>query len=345
MTLGVKSTVLDDSALLDDVIGNRAGSSVRASIAALSAQLASVGPLAEVLAENSADFAGAVAAEARAEAAEASAIVARIAAEAARDVAIAGSILVWPTTAAGVAAVPEGGLFWVPDGANNLQLYKDISGVATIQTGIKIPLSSLFAALLAKLPDFTLSGYSLVMLDALGRIAAGLKSDGTFRANEISADTINGTAAAQFALAMAFGGYNTGINVAQYAMIMKDAIGRIAFGVKSDGTVVVGPAEFSDKSIGRFGRNPGTFTHQVNFIVNAGQSNAAGSGAADVTTVQEYDNVGFASFATAPTAFLPLTLANTRNSGGSYTENPLYGGARAPERNDLRGKRAGLWTE
>lgn len=293
---------------------------------------------------------------------------------------------VYVSTAAGLAAVNTGAQFQVVVGSEVVRYRKDSASAATEVA--RYPTASLVNQLVTKLPNVESTTYALMIMDAIGRVAAGMKNDGSFLLKELITDVINNRSAAELEAAISLGTHNDSVNLPSYAMVLKDAMGRVAIGVKSDGTVVlgpvvtadlqanklngfssgdlntalsvasmydgssvsgytylikdvvgrvvfgiktdgtlmIGPSLFADKSIGRFARHPGAFTHQVNFIANAGQSNAAGDTDSDITVLQEYDNVGFPSFSTAPTEFLPLTLANTRSIGGAYRESPLYGG-------------------
>lgn len=77
-----------------------------------------------------------------------------------------------------------------------------------------------------------------------------------------------------------------------------------------------------DNSVERKG---GVYPFQIGLVESSGQSLSQGSTPTNtaITTAQEYDNVGFPGLSNAPSAFLPLTVANCQvNVRG---ENPTFG--------------------
>jgi len=148
-------------------------------------------------------------------------------------------------------------------------------------------------------------GYAWVLVDENGRAAIGVKDDGTFEA---------------FSLAIGSSQTETlSPELAQkYAWAIIDSDGRVAIGVTRDGSFEA--ANLSGRSA--ISSVPGLYTHQLNFIINAGQSLGEGSDGA-ITTTQEYDNVGFPARSLNPVSYLPLTVANTQV--GTRGESPMYG--------------------
>lgn len=113
-----------------------------------------------------------------------------------------------------------------------------------------------------------------------------------------------------------------------------DKFFRAAIGVTDDGTFAAKVAEVSSLKVNSINGLPyvpsmlarygGNFPFQKVFINNFGQSLAEGSTPATaLTTVQEYDNIGFPARSTDPAAFVPLTVANTQV--GTRGESPMYG--------------------
>lgn len=163
--------------------------------------------------------------------------------------------------------------------------------------------------------DSSLDGYAWSIQDAAGRVAAGVKDDGTLAAASLEPDKMT-VAGSEFI-------ESTGLP--ELAWSIQDGVGNVALGVRLDGSVIAAGLEAGVDSGLDFGRLGLTLTHQLNFINNAGQSLAGGSDGA-ITTTQEYDNVGFPAASTSPASYLPLTTGNTASTqSGGGTESPMYG--------------------
>ena len=112
--------------------------------------------------------------------------------------------------------------------------------------------------------------------------------------------------------------------------------GRTALEVKDDGEVeissltvsTINGIPFATLSAGSSALE-GDFTAELNYILNTGQSLAQISiPSVALTTVQEYDNIGFPWAAVSPASYLPLTVANTQyvdGQGVEKGESPMYG--------------------
>jgi hypothetical protein len=226
------------------------------------------------------------------------------------------------STAAGLAATASGDVFSVATAdPNTFTVYSNNAGAAVLIGTLSVADGDVFRTI-------TADGLAWCVQDDLGRVALGVEDDGNVVAESMGittllVDSVNGVTGT--ALVDATETYD-GIAAADYAYVIKDELGRVAIGIRTDGTVTLGTVDARGLSrAGTFGRYPGSFQHQVNYVPSMGQSNSQGNTATDLTTTQEYDNVGFTSLAPSPTEFLPLTLANTRGSGGTYKESPLYG--------------------
>jgi hypothetical protein len=283
-------------------------------------------------------------------AATALAQAAQLGAEAARDAAELSAGL-FESTTAGLAAVAEGGYFSVPSIGDEtfVTLYRKVSGTASEVT--KYP-STKYLEFISKT---LITGYAWTLQDAVGRIALGVRDDGDVRTGSFHGLTILNDLPSGYAWALtdenghvALGVRTDGTVVmgdvrlaglvhdtngitglgGEYAWAINDSLGRIALGVRTDGTVVMGTAIVNEinKSFDQamVYRSGGTYSAQINFINNTGQSLGEGSTPATaLTTSQEYDNVGFPARALNPTSLVPLTVANTQV--GSRGESPMYG--------------------
>jgi hypothetical protein len=225
------------------------------------------------------------------------------------------------------ANTPVDAYFSVPVAGSNdsLILYKVVTGpVATEIT--RYPSSAQVTAIANKFPDVAPEGYAWSILDAGHNAAIGVKDDGTFVAKEMEVTKvkIEGLDASQIESSPHFG----------YAVVVEDGEGKAAVGVKLDGTFVAkdievtningAPYSSSSASANIVALRGGVYSHQINFINNAGQSLGEGSTpATSITTTQEYDNLGFPARANSPSSFVPLTVANTQVIGRA--ESPMYG--------------------
>jgi hypothetical protein len=109
-----------------------------------------------------------------------------------------------------------------------------------------------------------------------------------------------------------------------YVFSIEDAAGNVALGILPDGTVEVSKLEQTGNVPIVAERHGGKFDASINLIVGFGQSLMMGSTnfGTPLTTTQEYDNVGFKRVEASPTAYYPLTVADTAQSAG---ESPIYG--------------------
>lgn len=247
-------------------------------------------------------------------------VSAKIAAEAAAIASLAANNS-YADIASGLTGTVDGDLFLVR--TSSAQVYS----VYENQSGTELLVGSLNIANGNVIRENNVSGFAWQVQDSLGRIAIAVADDGSFKAQTVDAEILGSTPVEDIEQAVAETAVFDGVEATGFVYVIKDIYGRIAFGIRNDGSVVIGEADVNKLArAGSFARLPGSFTHEVNYISNSGQSNAAGTTLTDLTTAQEYDNVGFPSLSTAPTSFLPLTLANTRNTGGTYRESPLYGG-------------------
>lgn len=153
------------------------------------------------------------------------------------------------------------------------------------------------------------------IVDSQGRAAFGVTSEGALAAEKAEiAHLYVGDAVQSDAPA-----------TPDFAWSVQDGAGKVALGVKTDGTVVAaGLAAGADDTpdLTRFG---GTFAAQSAFMLGAGQSLMMGAtDGVTLTTVQEYDNIGFPWHSTSPATALPLTTALSQ---GGNKENPMFGAA------------------
>jgi hypothetical protein len=122
----------------------------------------------------------------------AAADAARIAAETARDAAMT-EVGIYPTTAAGLAAAPEAGYFFVTGAlpTDPMSLYQDIGGVATLRA--TYPSGSSIASLSVTPTPPTIWG----LLDQYDNAALTLLGDGTVNVGKASITTLNGLPVAE----------------------------------------------------------------------------------------------------------------------------------------------------
>lgn len=258
--------------------------------------------------------------EAAASASATAAASAQSATESARDAALAAAAIYADTTA-GLAATASGGYFYVPSSEPHeaLVLYRDNAGVAV---EVKRYISA--DVLVGSVPI----GWAWSVQDGNGAAAIGLMEDGTFVAQEMT------VGAATASSVTTPGGQITGSTFAQHVWAVEDSVGNAAVAVRADGTVDMAAATCNALQVasingepatnGAIARGRGAFASQLAFINNTGQSLGEGSTpAVAVTTAQEYDNVGFAARANAPTSLVALTVALTQYS--SRGESPMYG--------------------
>ncbi|MEC5213329.1 hypothetical protein RCH06_001875 [Polaromonas sp. CG_9.5] len=194
--------------------------------------------------------------------------------------------------------------FWTPvvGSTDLLILWKNVAGVAVEQG--RYPSSAFIASR-------TPLGLAWSVLDDSGNAAIGITDNGTFRAAKVQFDSQSvGGAAVEDAVTPG------------YVWTVRDEAGNVALGLREDGKLESTPLEKPGSAAPLVERYGGTYSAQLNFIATQGQSLAGGSDAA-LTTVQEYDNIGFGAMSTSPGSASALTVANTQTSQGG--ENPMYG--------------------
>lgn len=233
---------------------------------------------------------------------------ARAGAESAKDAALvlAG---IYADTTEGMKVTGPGKVFGVPvaNDPTAVILYANVSGAA-VDTGARLPST-------AKLDHIVLSaldGYAYLFSDEAKKIAAGVRNDGTFEIASLLAHLLSIGGALVF---------EDGLTP-EYVLTVRDALGNICAGIKWNGECVGFGSQGSDavSSVERYG---GVYSAQSNFLLGVGQSLMAGSNG-QLTTTQEYDNIGFAFGASSPTTTFPLTTTLT---GSDSRENPMYGAA------------------
>lgn len=249
-------------------------------------------------------------------------------AEAAADAAQASGN-VYDSAADGLAATSTGQYFSVPSEIDNnyITLYRNSAGVAVeVKT---YPSSKLVEKIVSKLPDISPLDYVWSVLDGENNAAIGIKEDGTFATAASETETMS----TKITDIVGAGSVTAG-QYPTFALTVSDSQGNASLCVADDGVVHAKELNVSDlvvknvngvaytsNALSRFG---GVYSHQINFINNTGQSLGEGSTpAVDITTSQEYDNIGFPARSLNPTAFVQLTTANTKVSGRG--ESPMYG--------------------
>lgn len=245
----------------------------------------------------------------------------RSAVEVARDAALAAA-RIYANTAAGLAATTPDQFFYVPSplSSESLILYLNSAGAAAEQ---KRYLSSTL------LTQFAPPGYAWALVDEVGNAAFGVQEDGTVSLGTAQIKDATFEQLTGDSLDVGSGGL-VEAEVAGFAFAFADEAGAVALGIKDDGTVVAKAFEVDTINgaaptlTGTVSRRGGVYSHQINFINNTGQSLGEGSTpAVDITTAQEYDNIGFPARASSPSAFVTLTTGNTEYS--TRGESPMYG--------------------
>jgi len=235
--------------------------------------------------------------------------------------------MTYANTALGLAGTNNGGYFSVPSSEADkyLVLYQNVSHVAVVVD--EYPNAESVQEVRSRVPRMAPIGFAWSAFDKFFRAAIGVKDDGTFAAR----------------LAEIFEVRTKALKVLSHSFSVKpypgfkwvlEALGKAAVGVKDDGTFAAKVAEVSSLKVNSINGLPyvpsmlarygGNFPFQKVFINNFGQSLAEGSTPATaLTTVQEYNNIGFPARSTDPAAFVPLTVANTQV--GTRGESPMYG--------------------
>ena len=275
-----------------------------------------------------------------------------IASEAARDAAIATG-KIYATTAAGLAATTTGQYFNIVGATDTsyVDLYLNSSGSAVFQKSYPT-----IKYLTDRLVDSAPLDMSWSVVDSANKAAIGVTTDGTFLAKTASIDTatintLNATTiVTPLVTATVVALPNASVlsdPVLDLAWAVTDSTGKAAIGVRSDGALVTKKTEAQEVQTANLtvhtingqayvsggtgtviNRAGGVYPYQMSYISCFGQSLAEGSqtGLTDginLTTAQEYDNIGFAGRANAPTQTYALTVANTQV--GTRGESPIYG--------------------
>ena len=168
--------------------------------------------------------------------------------------------------------------------------------------------------------EYAPDDYAWIVRDEDGLVALGIKNDGTVVASKIETPDLLNLQVLADATTEVFG--------VDPIYAIADENGKSAFEVMPDGSIRVANLSapiinggYAQKLL-RTDFGAGNYDTEITYFTNTGQSLAVGPAGA-LTTIQEYDNVGFAHYATSPVAFLPLTAANC-GSGGN-TEPPMFG--------------------
>ena len=272
---------------------------------------------------------------------------AQTAAELARDAANATG-RIYATTSAGIAATTNGQYFSVigQTSDNFLDLYLNSSGSAVYQK--TYPTKDFITN---RLPESAPLDMAWSVVDSSDKAAIGVSNDGTFLAKNATINTLNSdtiTAATSTIGVLNSSDIRTttssivdGSTILDMAWSVIDSSNKAAIGVSNDGTFLAknatvanlvidtingqaySPQTTNSLNASRYG---GVYPFQISYISCFGQSLAEGSNgntAGNLTTAQEYDNIGFVGRANSPTQTYPLTVANTQV--GTRGESPLYG--------------------
>lgn len=154
-------------------------------------------------------------------------------------------------------------------------------------------------------------GFALIVEDADGRVAVAIRDDGSLVTKKAEVAELN-----------LLGSTVKKAQSHPYAWAIEDENGNIAFAVTRKGTFV-GTPDVEPPTPMAIDRLSGIYSHELNYICNAGQSLGEGSDG-EITLAQEYDNIGFAAGSTDPTQTYPLQLNNPTEKG-TRGESPMYG--------------------
>lgn len=251
--------------------------------------------------------------------------IARDEAEAARDATFAGAD-VYPDTAAGLAAVAEGGQFMVVSGDEIIR-YEDVGGVATERA--RYPTAEKVRPLLSIAP----SGYAYAVVDGFGLVAFGVKDDGT-----VQIASINGKNVDEWLVETEQAGALIAPHPQGYKLAVVDQYGRAAAGVKDDGTLAAAKLEatfLNGVSVASIVAGTGgavsyrsRFPSEINMVLSYGQSLSVGAdGTPPISTTQRFDNLRFAGgvrsqdSGTPYTSLVPLIETEVSTTG----ETPITG--------------------
>lgn len=265
------------------------------------------------------------AAEASGSAATANA--AKTAAELAKDAAMVGAVT-YSDEATGRAAVADGDYFKViGSGDVAAREYRRTNSTTSVLVA-EYPSVGAVDAISEIITEEYTNDFAWTVRDSVGSVAVGVKKDGTVAAADLTVNSLNGRSAETIESAIDGSSSISVIEAPGVAFSVNDKSGRAALEVLDDGTVAA--AEITIKKINgkevekAFTKADygGLYAAELVYFNNVGQSLSEGSNGT-ITTVHEYDNLGFPARSSSPTATLPLTVANTEVAGRG--ESPMYG--------------------
>lgn len=210
------------------------------------------------------------------------------------------------------------------------------NGSSWVDTGLsELDLAKIYTDhRLRNLTDFGLldyaftTDYAFTIEDKYGRAPFRITYSGATQADILIVDKINGIGKTKLETVNYLG-----VSAERYAFAVSDGSDRVSFAVLNDGTTKVASLEVDrvnglpiDDLLAGSKKSFGNFNAELVFFNNTGQSLGEGSDG-DITTTQEYDNIGFPALSTDPTTFLPLTVANTQvhhEIHGNRHESPMY---------------------
>ncbi|ARR52047.1 hypothetical protein HY78_00515 [Rhizorhabdus wittichii DC-6] len=225
------------------------------------------------------------------------------------------------------ANVNVGEFFSTPgDASVSMKLYRVDAGpvAALIDSYPNASIVGTVAGVTAKVPDDTPVGFAWAVVDDAGNAAIGIRDDGTFAAEDIEVEKINGEPVP--AISGLTEKFSDDAPVG-FAWAMVDDAGNAAIGIKADGAFAAEEIEV-ERLNGRLAPGPGNrhggaYPYRLGFLNNTGESLGEGSTGDPITTAQEYDNLCWPARTTTGGALLPSTVAN-----GQYAargENPMFG--------------------
>jgi hypothetical protein len=240
---------------------------------------------------------------------------------------------IYPDTTAGLAAVASGEYFYVPSAISNesLILYKDNAGVA--EEVKRLPSSAMYTAF----GTLVGTGNQIVLVSEYGKIALAVKDDGGIEVGELTGATLIATEFQN----------DEGDSIASltptgyvYAVADGTPSGKMALGVKTDGTAVAEDLEVTTinginfDTLAASASAPASAATERNYdaeiamVLSYGQSLAVGTEATPPhTTAQRFDNLKFAGgvrsqdSGTPYTSLVPLTETLLSTEG----ETPIGG--------------------
>jgi hypothetical protein len=235
------------------------------------------------------------AAQASAAASEGNALSSSNAAQTASNSALAAS-RIYANTTAGLAGTTNGQYFYVPSAAANESLILYLNNAGSAVDTKHYPSSAALSQFLSIAP----SGYAWAIEDGDGLVAVGVKNDGTFAAQAITAGTVTANSVVPTNLLVG-GTDNVASNVPSgYLWALLDADYLAAVGLQSNGTFGVKSLAVTTLNGETAANVIPTYLNKGNYVTEAigipfyGQSLALGhSGTYIQTTTQLYDSLMF----------------------------------------------------